>query len=281
MKLTVLANCQASPLGNLLNQTSSEIELLRIPPVHTVTKDNLDMVLNTVSQCDVVIHQPVGENFGPISSEQLQQHFPDKRFISFPSIFFAGLLPHLAYLRKPGGGTFQGPLGDYHDLRIVGAFQRGDSEQACLENIGNFDIDAQAHYQECWEESSRREQTVDIPVMHFVKERIKKTHIFYTFNHVDNELLWNVTQSVLDLLNVPRDGILKPPITKLLGNVIASVPASLTTALGCDWAAPNYFLQGQELPMPELISRSYAVYQDAENLPELIEFNRNRFSLAL
>jgi len=281
MKLTVIANCQSSGLGFLLKEASSEIELLRVPPVHTIKQDNIDMILETVSQCDVVIHQPIGENFGPISSEQLRQHFPNKRFISFPSIFFAGLLPHLAYLRQPKGGTFQGPLGDYHDLRILAAFHLGLTEDACLENIEHIDIDALAHYQACWEESTRREREVDIPVMHFVEKRIKQTHIFYTFNHTDNELLWDVAQSAIRLLNVPHDGIKTPPITKLLGKVIASVPASLTTDLGCMWTAPHYILQGQKMSMSELISQSYTVYGSCENLPDLIEFNRKRFSLAL
>lgn len=280
-KITVIANCQSSPVANLMKYASSAVEICSVPPVHTLPKENPGPVLDIVRGSDIVVHQPIGAGFGPVSTEALKSEFPDKTFVSFPSIFFAGVLPHLAYLRKPGGGTLSGPIDEYHDLRILSAYLKGQSPAACLEGIEDMLIDFQAHFDTCMTESLRREAGLDIPVMNLIETRIRETQVTYTFNHVDNEILWHVATSALRILGLPHDGIQAAPLRLMLGGVIAAVPASLTTALGFGWTSDSYVLRDKRQSMPELIRACYEVYASTDNLDALLNHNRTRFSLAI
>lgn len=281
MKIVVIANCQAAPVSSLLGIGSSEVEINRVPAVHTIKGDRANVILDAVAASDVVIHQPIGANFGPIATNELKDAFPNKRFVSFPSIYFGGLLPHLVYLRLPGGGTLQGPLGDYHDRHILRSFLTGISEAECLAGFSSSPVDAKEHFQECLEESIRRDAEVDLPVMDAVQDRIPFHQTFYTFNHCDNFILWTVAQRALKLLGVAADGPPSPPITKMLGGVIARVPSEILDQLGFDWRQEEYIVSGSPVANDRLISDFYSCYTGCGNLDHIIRHNKGRFSLSI
>jgi hypothetical protein len=280
-KFAVIANCQASPVGSLLALSSSQVAINRVPPVHTIKAEKVKEVIDAVKASDVVVHQPIGENFGPISIDSLRAKFPTKTYISFPSIYFAGTLPHLLYLRLPGGGTFKGPLGDYHDLRILRGFVKNESQAQCLANFDSFDIDIHDHYQSCLEESLRRDALTDVAVMDVVQERIEANQTFYTFNHCDNHVLWAVARRVLEKLEIKPDGAEKPPKRLLLGGVITAVPSSIVETLGMKWRQDFYAVEGEKVQNSMLVSEFYKLYEDAENFEKILNHNRSRFALDL
>ena len=126
IRISVIANCQAGPIGWRLLSIAENLEIVRIPPVHTIAAKDHARHIDELAKADVIIHQPIGETFGPLSTRSLQSNFSAKTLVSFPAIYFAGTIPQLAYLRIPGGGTLKGPLGDYHDRRIVSGFLNGN-----------------------------------------------------------------------------------------------------------------------------------------------------------
>lgn len=201
--------------------------------------------------------------------------------MSFPSVYFAGTLPHLAYLRLPGGGTLKGPLGDYHDLRILKAFQGGQQQGECLSNLDDFEVDIKAHYGACLEESMRRDALTDIPVMELVQDRIQEHQTFYTFNHCDNAVLWSVAQQTVSKLGVAIDGQAKPPQSKLLGGVIAGIPRSVTEGLGFAWHNDTYIVSGARIPNKDLVAGFYTLYEEIGNFETILNHNRTRFALAV
>ncbi len=278
IKIAVIANCQASPLYFLLPYMSSDIEVVKIPPVHTIAKKDVRIVLDAVNEVDYVIHQPIGADFGPISVENIKIAAPRKQYISFPSIYFSGLLPHLSYLRSPNTGSIQSPLGDYHDIRILRAFLDGKSIDQCIATVDDFPFDGSHFFQSCLAESRRREVGLDVRVMDRVEEQIQTSQTFYTFNHVDNQLMWYVAEKTLEIISAKRDKAVRPPVTKLLGTVIAGVPERLCEEQRLEWRNPQYSLLGTPLDLRQLASESYAIYQSIADLRMLIEFNRHRFA---
>ena len=164
MKLAIIGNCQARPLGRLLSAASSMVDIIDVPPVHTIPKSELEQWADRVTAADYVIHQPLSDVFGALASHRLKETLGGK-MISFPSIYFAGTLPQLIYLRKPTGGSLQGPLGDYHDIRVLDGFLRGRTSEACARELEEMVFPAQQHFASCASESIEREEKLDIRVM--------------------------------------------------------------------------------------------------------------------
>jgi hypothetical protein len=84
-RLLVFANCQSNPLASTLGVMSPDVEIIRCPPVHTIPAAKTDSVFDLLSQADMIVHQPIGQGFGPISSDAIKERFPEKHYASFPS----------------------------------------------------------------------------------------------------------------------------------------------------------------------------------------------------
>lgn len=70
IKISVIANCQAAPVATLLRFLSPQIEINPIPAVHTIRNDEGQRkLLDAVEASDIIVHQPIGENFGPIATD--------------------------------------------------------------------------------------------------------------------------------------------------------------------------------------------------------------------
>ena len=134
-KFAVIGNSQAGALANIIKQSSCDLELVPVATVHKLDKSKPELFLNILSSVDIIIHQPIGDNFGSLSIERIKEVFPHKTYISFPSVYFDGYFPNLMYLRKPGGGTLAGLIEDYHDRRLVEASLKGMTPEEAVEYI--------------------------------------------------------------------------------------------------------------------------------------------------
>lgn len=276
VQLLVFANCQANPLASTINTMSEEVSIVRCPPVHTISTDKIPFVTDLISQVDFVVHQPIGENFGPLSIDRLKDLFPDKNYISFPSIYFGGLFPQLGYLRRPEGGTLRGPVTEYHDYRILRSFLNGDNIQRCVSNIIDDDYSYAEYFQSAVGESKRREEQVDVPVVDWVMQHLPERPCFYTFNHPDNQLLYYVASEVLSRLQIPFDQDSKVRQTPFLDNVVAAIPRSVAELVGGKWIQDHYKLSGEELIWQDVVESFYDLYSNVEDMSDLVNFNRNR-----
>lgn len=281
MKFTVYANCQAAPVLSMLNLASSAMEPIRCPAVHTLGHDDITRVREIIGASEVVIHQPVSESFGPLSVDALKTDFPDKKFISFPSIYFGGLFPYLAYLRVPGKGTLGGPFTEYHDTRIIEAFLAGLSIEETTALLDAETPIKPSFFDSCFEESLKRETSVDIPVMGLVKETLLREHAFFTYNHPANSILWHVATEVLGKLGLPNDGSCEPPNRVYLDNCRAAIPADLLRQIGATWRSPDYVLGGKVIPKKEFVTRFFEVYEKVEDFAALCNANQSRFPMPL
>jgi hypothetical protein len=277
-KVTVLGNCQAAPVGQMLAMASSAVEFRPLKPIHLLGPEDLDATWRILAESDIVVHQAIAPPY-PITSAQVLAEFPDKTFVRFSSIFFSGLFPHLSFLRRPQGGTLPGPLGNYHDLRVLDAHRRGLSQARCVALLDDVDIDVAAHYRGCILESRRREQSVDIAAMDPIEERIRESQTTYTFNHPDNAVLWQVAVAVARPLDLPLDGAQAPPDTPYLGQAVASVPPAVTETLDMSWSNENFWHAGRRLDRSDIVAGLYAIYDAEPDMDAVVAFNRSRFGM--
>jgi hypothetical protein len=278
-KLSVFANCQANPLASTLNMICPEIEIIRCPPVHTIAKDSAPEILRLISEADIIIHQPIGKHFGVISSDALRAELPVKTFLTFPSIYFSGLFPQLGYLRLPSGESLVGPLGEYHDMRIVLAFQKNIPARECVNFISEDDSCYQEYFVEALSESRKREASTDIPIMDTIEASLPERPCLYTFNHPDNLILHHIAITALELLGLPINKSQRPRVRPFLDNVIAAIPRRVSQMLGASWTRNYYSYQGEQLHISEIVQSFYTVYSGVPNFSSLVEFNRHRINI--
>ncbi len=275
MKISVIANCQSSPVASLLNLSSDAVEICRVPPVHTIPPEDRDEIAASLSAVDVVVHQPISDRFGALSSEALKKRYPHKQFLSFPSIFFGGFTPQVIVLRD-NGKPLKGPLGDYHDRRIIDAYLAGSSVKRAAESIEDDDQTYEENFQEALEESSSREAQLDVKVMPKIMEVAAMGPPLHTMNHPANEVLWHVSTNLLRLLEIPLKNDARPPQRQYLGAISAAVPKRIPALAGGEWQRPNYILDGEPLGADELVERFYSVYSGLD-FAQLVEKNLERF----
>lgn len=254
---------------------------MKIPAVHTIKGAEQARWQAELAGADVILHQPIGAGFGALASEEIKAAYPGKTYVSFPSIHFAGFLPHLVTLRKAGGGTLGSVLGDFHDARIVAGFHHGLTVEKCLAGLGAVTFDMGAHFAACRAESLRREEGVDIPVLEDLIARSQQSQTLYTVNHPDNETMIRVARLSLRQLGLAQDRAFVPPAKKLMGWVIAAVPESVNLALGHSWRSRDYILAGAPLTLRHVVEASYDIYRKVADFDALIDFNRHRFAESL
>lgn len=282
--LTVFANCQAGPMALMLRAFCPDLKVPKTPLVHQSLGENRAVVRAHIAEADIVLHQPVGAGYGDLATEALQAEFPDKTFVSFPSIFFGGLFPQLTYLRlsEDGSrpGTLKGPLSDYHDTRIIDAFLNGESAAQCLERLRATDLGERAAFDAALAESERRDRAVTVPVMDILQDEMQRTAPLFTFNHPTNRVLWRVLERVLAEIGRPvpeaRDRL---PEREFLGNTRAQVPDGIPAELGLPWRRPDYALWEDVQPMDRLIADFYALYRATEDFATICTINADRFAL--
>lgn len=276
MKLLVYGNCQANPLASLMAIANPELEPVRCPAVHTLKPHQAEQVRAGIAEAEVIVHQPISEKFGPVSSEALKAEFPDKTWISFPSIYVGGLFPQLFYMRRPGKPTMQGPLKDYHDRRIVEAFLAGESvDQAAarLHEPGDY----RADFEESFANAAEREAHLDVKVMDIIRELLPRIRPLHTFNHPNNAVLWAAALRALALLGLkPAPGAV-PPTKDFCSGMTAMVPRSVRDLCGANWTSDAYVREGETLDDRALVEDFYRTYEAEPDFEQVYRNNLRRF----
>ena len=204
MKFTVIANCQSGPIGNLILALAPELTLVRSKPIHTLKADDRDDFDRVIAEADVVIHQQIGASFKDYAIEAVKQRFPEKRFLSFPSLYFTGYQPWLMYLRKPAGGTLKGVLGDYHDERVVRAYIDGLTIDQAVDRMGVEAVDA-GFFEAEFTKLELRETGLDARSVDYLREHYRKRKLFYVMNHPANEVMIHVALQLLTRLGLAAE----------------------------------------------------------------------------
>ena len=208
--VVVFANCQGSALAQTMLENehfSSKYKWNRIPPVQSITKNNVNDVLKKVSDADLFIYQPIIESPDrpkEMYSEFLKSQLKDNAIpISFPSIYFDGYFPHLQ-----GLSGLTSVLNFVHDYFIAYACAIGLSEDQLISIIETDDFYSRKLSVDLAERSililKNREiqQTIDIRLSEFIRNNYKKNKLFNQFNHPKREVFQFLAESIFSKINM-------------------------------------------------------------------------------
>src|SRR5580658_5883741 len=101
----VYGNCQADAIRTLLDRSPAfrmRFRTLRIPGVHKITTDTVDLVRMAVSSASLIVSHPVRDGYHgyPVGSEEILTYAsPDCRRVTVPALYYDGLFPFQVYVR--------------------------------------------------------------------------------------------------------------------------------------------------------------------------------------
>jgi hypothetical protein len=283
--LVVYANCQSGPLGSILSTLSDDLVVLKVDPVHVLKPDRLAAVEAQFDKASVIVHQPIGPGFRDFSVAALKKKFPRKRWISFPSLYFAAYSPNLMYLRKPGGGTLRGVLNDYHDDRVVQGFLRGLSVPQMLGELARADpVAGDEAIRHALGVLAERDAGVDIGCAGFIEAQFRTQRLFHVMNHPANAVLVQVALGVLARLGLPAkagaaDRLCAAPC--FLSNYQVPIEASVLAAIRSDRLVAGHYSLRQDgadvgMTTEQFVAGSFRTYASTPDFGRLYAYAAER-----
>lgn len=241
----VHGNCQAEALRVLLDGSPSfGWQVVRVPPVHELTEQDLPALDALLTRCALLVAQPVSDGYRglPLGTSEVAER-SGATVLRFPVVRYSGLHPWQAIVRVPDGA--EPPVVPYHDLRTLTGREPGA-------------VDLVAVAQASVDELSRRERRdTDVVVSDLlVGLGADAVHVL---NHPGNGLLIGLARRIQAALGRPVDA--QDPGRELLGGIRAPLEPRVLDALGLD-AAPreHWLVDGEPLPAEEVAAAHRAFY---------------------
>jgi hypothetical protein len=283
-RAVVVGNCQASALEYMLDtheEFKRRFELVRFPPVHEFPEELIPELHEAVADAAVVIPQRVDDGYRDgigLGTETLARIAGAGEVIRWPSVYWAGYVPDLFYLRDAAGTpVLDGPF-DYHDRSVIRAYAAGLDAKAACASMADPELpsDAQAWADSATAELEIRGRDCDIDVTPFIGAHFREELLFFTMNHPTNRLVAFIAQQVIDLLGLP--GSVDPALMpgEVLGSTFHPLHSNHVRALelrfgeGVEAGTTPFRIRGETYDAGAAVRAFYAYY-DAHR--ELVEVN--------
>jgi Polysaccharide biosynthesis enzyme WcbI len=284
-RAVVVGNCQAKALELMLatnDAFAARFELVSFPAVHEIPDAMVPELHAAVAGAALVLTQRVDEGYRDgigLGTETIARFADGATVVRWPSVYWAGYVPDLFYLRDAAGApVIDGPF-DYHDRTILDAYTRGTSVAGALALLADpaRTSDALEQAERAIAELEVRGRDCDVDVAPYIAERFRDELLFFTMNHPANVLLAHMADQVLALLGLPGPA---NPVRlgpdDLLGSTFYPLHANHVRALGLRFGATAgagcvpFRIRGCLREAPDAIGDFFAYY-DAH--PELVELN--------
>ena len=243
----VHGNCQAEALRVLLAGSASfGWQMVRVPPVHELTEDDLVALDALLARCTLLVTQPVRDGYRglPLGTREMAER-TGATVVRVPIVRYSGLQPWSAIVRVPDGA--EPPVVPYHDLRTL----TGREPTA---------VDLVAVAQASVDELARRERRdTDVAVSDLLLGL--GADAVHVLNHPGNGLLIGLARRIQEMLNRPADA--GDPGRELLGRIRAPLEPAVLDALGLD-APPreHWLVDGEPVAAGEVVAAHRAFYAD-------------------
>lgn len=248
----VHGNCQAEALRVLLDGSPSfPWQLVRMPPVHELTADDLAPLDRLLQDCTLLVTQPVSQGYRglPLGSAEVADRLaPGGQVLRWPVIRYSGLHPWQAIVRLPDGA--EPPVVPYHDLRTLTGRAPASPDLVAAAAQSRAELDR------------RERRDTDVTVSDLLSD-LGATAV-HTVNHPGNALLVGLARRVQEAVGAPPDAA--DPGRALLGGVRAPLEPVVLAALGLDPAAErgHWLVDGQPVSSVSAAHRDwYAARPDA------------------
>lgn len=218
----VHGNCQAEALRLVLaGSPGLPWQLVRVPPVHELTTEDLPALDALLARATLLVAQPVRDGYRglPVGTAEVAVRLPPgASVVRVPIVRDMAVHPWQAIVRVPDGA--EPPVVPYHDLRT-------------LTGLVPVDADLPAAAAASRAELARREaRDCDVAVSDLLPSfGVDAVHVL---NHPGNGVLVALARRVQEALGVPVDA--SDPGRALLGGTRAPLERRVLEALGLDLA---------------------------------------------
>lgn len=283
-RAVVVGNCQAQALELMLMTNDAfarRFEFVSFPAVHEIPDAMVPELHRAVAGAAVVIPQRVDEGYRDgvgLGTETIARVAGNATVVRWPSVYWAGYVPDLFYLRDADGGpVVDGPF-DYHDRTILDAHGAGEDVSRTCELLADPErpSDAAAWAAQATAELEVRGQGCDVQVAAFIADRYRDELLFFTMNHPANRMLGHMARQVVELLGLPGGVDASRMPGEVLGSTFYPLHANHVRALGLRFGAEHeagrapFKIRGAERAAPAAV-RAFFDYYEAH--PDLVEFN--------
>lgn len=250
----VHGNCQAESLRVLLaGSPTFGLPLVRMPPVHELTADDLAHLHPLLTRTQLLLSQPVRDGYRdlPLGTAELAARMPrGARVLRWPVIRYMGLHPYVAIVRHPSDMSVVPPVVPYHDLRTLAAAAGLPPGRppgpAALREAAEVSV----------RELARREDDLDVGVADLLPGL--GAAAAHTLNHPANPVLIALARRVQLATGAPADAA--DPGRELLGGIRAPLEQPVIDALGLDVPArPRWVVDGAGIDAPHAAQRAWYV----------------------
>lgn len=241
----VHGNCQAGALQVLLSGAPGfGWQVVRVPPVHELTADDLPAYDRLLAASTLLLAQPVRDGYRalPLGTAQVAGRLaPGARVVRWPVVRWQGLHPWQAIVRAADGA--EPPIVPYHDLRTLTGRCGGGADLVAAEAASRAEL------------ARREARDCDVAV----SDLLTGADAVHTLNHPGNRLLLALAHRVQARLGAPVDAV--DPGRVLLGGVRAPIEPQALTALGLDpGAARAHWLVDGEPVAAAVVTRAQAAW---------------------
>lgn len=199
-KVVVVGNCQARPIGALLEKMSDEIEVTKIAIVHLLKSDQQEDYRSSFEEADFIVAQLVSDDYACsfVRTIELEKKFSSK-LIKIVNLFSYKDTPYLRNLPK-NLRISQAPFGDYHFPVVYEKWKAGINELEVIEQLNNWDTEYDDDHGYL-DQLKQRELQVSVAISDFIEGNTER--LFHTFNHPCNNLLLEYTKRILRTMSLP------------------------------------------------------------------------------
>lgn len=218
-KVIAFGNCQAGQikeiLSSLLPNTEFQIRYLS-NNARTGNKKSNQQIIASISNCDVLIYQPLSSAHGDISEENIIKTLKqDCVAVSFPYIFNSGMYS-LCHAPKASTHKYGNIFGEeiIHNLILSGKSER-QIIQAYRKN--EIDFNLKKRFVDSLGIMRRKEMTTNIKLTEFIENNYKNQKLFVTHNHLTGFLLQEIIRQIDLITPLPlgQKAIESIPITDM------------------------------------------------------------------
>lgn len=269
MRIALVGNCQTSALRGIFDR-STDIEVVAVADVNFRGSPAFEQDVRTIAtggDFDFVLSQPMGDDFGGISSTALKKTY-GSRFKQFTNVYFSGLHPDLSYFGS-FGQRIASPLGDYHSKVALMCYAKGIAPDQCVRMFTQKTYEA-LHYFHLYENSSnemlKRDENNDIRFASTFLESTKHRMLLHTVNHPSSACMVMLARMLAEHLGAngtqfAHDIYANP----LVESQIWPIYPEVGSAHGLTYGTSMYFYPaihtGQRpMDVEHFVHRSYAMY---------------------
>ncbi|MGB2712459.1 MAG: WcbI family polysaccharide biosynthesis putative acetyltransferase [Conexibacter sp.] len=283
-RAVVVGNCQAKALELLLNTNeafAARFEFVSFPAVHEIPDELVPELHRAVAGAALLIVQRVDEGYRDgvgLGTETLARVAGGAMVLRWPSVYWAGYVPDLFYLRDAAGGpVVDGPF-DYHDRVILEAYAAGEDVARTCALLADPErpSGAAAWAAQATAELDVRGRDCQIQVASYIAERFREQLLFFTMNHPANQLLGHMAQQVVQLLALPGRVDVGCFVEEVLGSTFYPLHVNHVRALGLTFGAGHqagtcpFKIRGVAYEAPAAVAAFFDYYAAH---PQLVELN--------